>query len=148
MSTHRNQDWWDRYFMEMAKHIASASKDPSTQVGAVIIDSNRAPLSWGYNGLAQRVLDTPERLNNRELKYKLVQHAERNSIVFARKDLRGGTIYTYPFMPCASCAGMIIQAGIIEVVAPRNDNPRWQEDFKLATEQFFEADVDLRLLDM
>jgi hypothetical protein len=42
---------------------------------------------------------------------------------------------------------MVIQAGITEVVAPRNDNPRWQEDFKLTRAMFDEACVKLRLLD-
>jgi dCMP deaminase len=139
---------WDRYFLELAEFISRPSKDPSTKVGSVIVDSDRRIVSTGYNGFARGVIDSPERLNNRDIKYKLVIHAERNAIIFARQDLRGCTIYTWPFMPCAVCAGMIIQSGIARVVAPLNDAPRWQEEFKLSKEQFEEANILLDLFDL
>jgi dCMP deaminase len=133
--------------MGLAKYHSTASKDPSTKVGAIIVDCDRRIVSTGYNGFPRGVQDTTERLNDRETKYKLIVHAERNAIIFARQDLRGCVLYTYPFMPCAPCAGMVIQAGIVEVVAPRNDNPRWQADFKLTQDMFREASVKLRLLE-
>jgi deoxycytidylate deaminase len=46
-------------------------------------------------------------------------------------------------MPCASCAGKLIQAGITEVFAPTSDNPRWQADFKLVEQMFWESGVRL-----
>ncbi len=138
---------WNNRFLYLAKHISQWSKDPSTQVGAVIVDENGSIVSMGYNGLARGVEDSDERLNNRELKYKMIVHAERNAIIFARKDLRGHTIYTWPFMPCAVCASMIIQAGINEVVSVRGEpNPRWEEDFKITEQMFEEAGVKLTLL--
>lgn len=139
---------WDKRFIEMAALISTWSKDPSTKVGAVIVDSNKRVISVGYNGLPARVDDTEERLTNRDLKYKTIVHAERNAIIFARQDLTYSTLYTYPFMPCATCASMVIQAGITEVVAPRNDNPRWQADFELTEQLFNEAGVFLRLLEV
>jgi len=137
---------WDRRFLELARFVSCWSKDPSTKVGAVIVDDNRRIVSTGYNGLPQGVEDTDERLNNRELKYKLIVHGERNAIIFAERCIKGCTLYTWPFMPCASCAGLVIQSGIKRVVAPYSDNPRWVDDFKLSEELFGEAEVELVLL--
>jgi len=140
-------DKWDMRFLQLARFMASFSKDPSTQTGAAIIRPDRTVVSVGYNGLARGVQDSPERLNNREIKYKVICHCERNAIVFARQDVGGCTLYTWPFMSCAACAAIVIQAGIKRCVAPRNDNPRWQEDFKLAQQQFAEAGVTMDFTD-
>lgn len=137
---------WDMRFLEMAKLVSTWSKDPSTQTGAVIVDSKGSIVSLGYNGFARGVEDTPERWNDRDTKYKMVVHCERNAIIFAKKDLTGCTLYTWPFMSCSPCAGMVIQAGIVRVVAPENDNPRWQADFELAKQQFAEAKVIVDLI--
>lgn len=139
---------WDRRFMELAQHIAGWSKDPSTKVGAVIVDSNRRVVSMGYNGFPRGVDDTAERYENRELKYPMICHSERNAILFARQDLTGCFMYT-TFIPCAPCAGIIIQAGLIEVVAPETPPElaeRWKKDLELTTTMFQEAGVRLRLL--
>ena len=117
------------------------SKDPSTKVGAVIVDAKKRVVSTGRNGFAMGIADTPERLNNRELKYKLTIHAERNAIIFAKQDLAKCTIYTFPLAPCASCASIMIQSGIIRVVFPKwhegtiyLEHPRWGEENRLAEE--------------
>lgn len=141
-----NQLKWDLRFLHLAEHIASWSLDPSTQTGAVITDGKRL-VSVGYNGLPKGVEDTHERLHDRELKYALVVHCERNAIIFAQKDLAGCTLYTWPFMSCSVCAGMVIQAGITRVVAPVNDNPRWVDSFVLSTQMFNESGVEVRLVD-
>jgi dCMP deaminase len=142
----RGQEWWDNWFLGLAQYISTASKDPSTKVGAVIVDSDRRVISVGYNGFAKGVKDTDERLNNRELKYKMIVHGEMNAIIFAERSLQGCTLYTYPFMPCSRCASMVIQAGITRVVAPKSDNPRWIEDFKLSEEMFAEAGTEVHLI--
>lgn len=133
--------------MGLAKFVAGWSKDSSTQVGAVVTDSKNRIVSLGYNGLARGVEDKPERLNNRERKYRLIVHAEANAIIFAQCDLTDCTLVTWPFMPCASCAAMVIQSGIKRCVAPFNENPRWIEDFRLSQEMFKEAGVELALLE-
>jgi dCMP deaminase len=137
---------WDLRFLALAKLVSSWSKDPSTQTGAIIVDRDGAVVSLGYNGFARGVEDTPERWNNRELKYPLVVHCERNAIIFAKRDLSGCTLYTWPLMSCSPCAGMVVQAGITRCVAPENDNPRWQADFVLSKQQFAEAGVQLHLI--
>jgi dCMP deaminase len=137
---------WDHRFLDLARYISQWSKDPSTKLGAVVVDGRRV-VSVGYNGFAQGVEDTDERLNNRELKYKMVVHGEMNAIAFAREPLIGYTLYTVPFMPCSVCAGIVIQKGIKRVVASFCDNPRWNEAFKLSEQLFKEAGVELILYD-
>ncbi len=141
------QKKWDARYLDLAKHIAQWSKDPSTQTGAVIVAPNGSIASVGYNGFAAGVEDTPERWNNREIKYKMVVHCERNAIIFAQRDLRGSTLYTWPFMSCSPCAAMVVQAGIKRCVAPHSDNPRWQEDFALSQQQFKEANIVMDFTD-
>ena len=135
---------WDCRFLQMAKLISTWSKDPSTQVGAVIVDDERRIVSLGYNGFPKNICDN-KRLDIREIKYKMVVHAECNALLFASmQPTIDYTIYTYPFMPCPKCAGMIIQSGIGRVVSYENDNQRWAEDFALSREMFKEAGVDLQ----
>jgi dCMP deaminase len=137
---------WDRRFLDMAEHVSDWSKDPSTKVGAVIAKKKRF-VSLGYNGFAKDVIDSEERLNDRDKKYKMIVHGEINAIMFAKKSLKKCTLYTFPFMPCSSCAPIIINSGIKRVVSYKNNNPRWEESFKLSVQQFEEAGVELVLLE-
>jgi dCMP deaminase len=136
---------WDIRYLQLARTVASWSKDPSTKTGAVIVSPENFLVSIGYNGFPRGVEDTSERLNDREQKYKLIVHCERNAIISAKRDLTGSTLYTWPFMSCAPCAGMVIQTGIKRCVAPLNNNPRWQADFELTAKMFSEAGVVLDL---
>jgi dCMP deaminase len=135
---------WDQRFLDMAKLVASWSKDPSTKVGAIISDNNNRIVSIGYNGFPINVNDD-ERLNDRETKYKIIIHAECNALMFANKSVEGYTLYTYPFMPCPKCAGMIIQSGIKRIVSYNNEPERWKNDFKISHQLFDEAEINLTL---
>jgi len=134
---------WDSRFLELARLVSTWSKDPSTQVGAVIADKNRRIMSVGYNGFPRGVHDSIHRLEDRDKKYKFTVHAERNALLFANSRLDDCYLYTYPFMPCSECAGMIIQAGITRVATIINNNERWQESFKITKQMFEEASVTL-----
>lgn len=133
---------WDHRFLGLASFIAGWSKDPSTKVGAVITRGNKI-VSVGYNGFAHGVEDTDARLNEREVKYKLVVHAEPNAIITAKQDLTGCTMYVWPLMPCHACASLIAQAGITKVVTVYDPNPRWADSFELSRMIFREAGVEL-----
>jgi len=133
---------WDLRFLEMARNASTWSKDPSTKVGSIIVDDDKRVISVGYNGFPKGVNDD-ERLDDRQEKYKVIVHAERNALLFANKDVEGCHIYTYPFIPCSVCAGMIIQAGIKRVVSVKNNNLRWQQDFKVSRGLFHESGVTL-----
>ena len=109
---------WDEYFMGVALLAAKRSKDPSTQVGACIVDGNNIIISTGYNGLPIGCSDDEyswEREGS-DTKYQYVVHAELNTILNATgKSLRGARLYVSLF-PCNECAKAIIQSGIKEVI--------------------------------
>ena len=107
--------------MGIALLSAERNKDPSTQVGACIVDSkNNRILSVGYNGFPFGCSDDdfPWDREGETLctKYPYVVHAELNAILNNRGvSLEGSKIYTALF-PCNECAKAIIQSGIREVV--------------------------------
>jgi dCMP deaminase len=135
---------WDYRFLDLAEFISSWSKDPSTKVGAVVTDKNNRIISIGYNGFPQNITDD-ERLEDRDTKYKIIIHGEMNAILFAGRSLSDCTLYTYPFMPCPRCAGIIIQAGISRVVSYNNMPERWQADFEISKSLFLESNVEIKL---
>lgn len=111
---------WDEYFMGVASLSAMRSKDPSTQVGACIVNADKRIISMGYNGMPRCCNDDEfpwdREGNPLESKYLFVCHAELNAILnSAGGNVRGCTVYTTLF-PCNECAKAIIQAGISEVV--------------------------------
>lgn len=141
-------DKWNYRFMELALHISTWSKDPSTKVGCVIVSPEKAILSMGYNGFPRGVNDNiPERQNIREIKYEFVVHAEENAILNAGRRgtrLDGGVLYvTMP--PCTRCAGSIIQSGIKEVIylSPNEQKriPGWRDKLQYSFEMFNESGV-------
>jgi dCMP deaminase len=110
-----NTKLWDFRFLQLAETVASWSKDPSRKVGSVIVDSKRRVLSLGYYGFPRGVSDYPQRYNDRELKLKLVCHAERNALDNSPGSVEGATLYATLF-PCNECVKSIIQRGITKVV--------------------------------
>lgn len=111
---------WDEYFMGVALLAAERSKDPSTQVGACIVNKDKKIISTGYNGMPRGTSDDDvswEREGDfAETKYPYVCHAELNAILNnPGTSLAGCSIYVALF-PCNECAKAIIQSGISEVV--------------------------------
>ncbi len=138
---------WDKRFLDLAKQVASWSKDPSTKTGAVIVDPSRVVVSTGFNGLPQKIRDDPRKLDNRELKYKMIIHAEVNALIFAKRSVEHCTLYIWPFICCSNCASIIIQAGITTVVAPYildEHKDRWEENLTLSRAMFHEAMVVIK----
>jgi dCMP deaminase len=147
---------WIRRFIDLAAHVAGWSKDPSSQVGAVIIRPDRSVASVGFNGLPRGVSDDTARLADRDQKLLYTVHAELNAILAAREPLHGCSIVVYPFQPCAACAAAIIQAGISEVICPKipdsytrpgdmsKASTRWADSFHAARTMFHEAGTVVR----
>jgi dCMP deaminase len=139
---------WDRRFLDLAEHIGGWSKDPSTKTGCVIVRPDRTVASFGYNGFPRGVSDFEERLADRQVKYAMVVHAEANAVLSAYERLAGYTAYTH-LAPCSSCAGLLIQAGIVRVVAPHStvyQLERWADSFNVARTMLDEAGVALDLI--
>ncbi len=140
-------DIWNRRFLELASYISNWSKDPSTKVGAVIVDQNRRIISTGYNGFPIGVSDDFERLENREFKYKAILHAEENAIMFAKRDLSNCSLYVSSLPPCSHCASLIIQSGIKNVYTWDQEIPdRWIGSISVTEVMFRESGVRLNYL--
>lgn len=136
---------WDFRYLEMARLAASWSKDPSTQTGAVIVRPDNSVASVGYNGFPRGIEDTPERYEDRETKYSYIIHCEMNAVLSAHTNVRGNTLYTWPFLSCDRCAVHMIQAGITRVVAPscpKDKADRWEPILSESKRRFEEAGVE------
>lgn len=141
---------WDDFYINLAKTISQKSKDPSTKVGAVIVDEKNRVVSLGYNGFPRGIVDSLERYENRPLKYELIIHAELNAIIFGGHKCEGSTLYTWPMISCTRCAAVAIQSGIKKFVAPimtEELQPRWGEQVKLTELIMAEAGTILRYTD-
>ena len=121
-TTEKRSDYlsWDEYFMGVALLAAQRSKDPSTQVGACIVDARKKVVGVGYNGFPTGCSDDDLPWAREgaflDTKYPYVCHAELNAVLNSiNGDLHGCSIYVALF-PCNECAKVIIQSGIREVV--------------------------------
>ncbi len=110
---------WDEYFMGIAILSSERSKDPSTRVGACIVNDENKILSMGYNGapigFSDDIMPWAREGNNLDTKYPYVCHSELNAILNCPTSVRGARCYVTLF-PCNECAKAIIQSGIKEVI--------------------------------
>lgn len=137
---------WDECFMQMADLIAQRSKDPSTQVGAVIVNQNNVVVGMGYNGWP-RGIEADELPWEREgeldeTKYAYVVHAEVNAIYNSNAQTKDCKIYVKLF-PCNECAKAIIQNGITEVIY-EDDKYHDLPAFRASRKLFEKADIKTR----
>lgn len=117
---------WDEYFAEIATLASTRSTCIRRKVGAVIVRDNML-LSTGYNGVPRGINHCTSQSCIRNVKnipsgtqldICLGLHAEQNAIIHAAKNginIDNSIIYCTTF-PCITCAKMIINCGINEVV--------------------------------
>ena len=134
--------WVDR-MMELSRHVSTWSRDPSTKVGAVVVDvMSKKVLGMGFNGFPRGVNDLQERYDDRPTKYKMVVHAEVNALLNANGPVQGCALFcTYP--PCSECCKYVIQTGIVFIVCPPAIDPRWKESFETTRIMCEEAGVHI-----
>lgn len=138
---------WDRRFLNLAAHVAAWSKDPSTKVGAVLVDADRRVISTGYNGFPRGVRDKSELYANKSMKYARVVHSEVNAVLNAIVSPRGSTLYTTKAC-CNECAKVVIQAGVSRVVMPGyDDSARWSQAAAVSLEMFQQAGLRVLLVE-
>jgi dCMP deaminase len=151
MKTNYPNEKWHRFYLGLAKYYSTASKDPSTQVGAVVVTPYNRVVGLGYNGFGPGINDDKSRYNNRELKYKLVTHAEVNACTSAGDKARGSILYVYPSFAqppiCNECCKVAIAMGIATIVGfvANADDPRalrWIESIQLARTMCDEAGIN------
>lgn len=123
MKTPQNE--WDRRFLRLALEVRSWVKGPDLGVGAVIVNADRRPVSFGYSGLPKGMCDDTPLLTDPTFKDRHMVHAELNAILNATSSLRFCTIYVTK-APCAACCSAIVQADISRVVSPQPDEGRWK----------------------
>ena len=140
---------WDEYFIEIMEAVAMRATCDRGRSGAVIVKDKHI-LATGYVGSpagtkhcdeAGHEIATNIGDDGRESKHCIrTAHAEQNAIVHAARvgiALLGGTLYCN-MTPCYACAKMIINAGIVRVVAKRDYHAgdRSKEIFKEAGVKF------------
>lgn len=148
-SSDANEKKWDARFLDLATFVAQWSKDPSTKVGAVIVDDKRRIIALGYNGFPRGVDDDPKLYADRTTKYPMVVHAELNAILNALGPVEGCTLYVTPLSPCSECAKAIIQAGIHRLVISRQaaaGADRWGDSTKIGWMMMDEAGLNVGYL--
>lgn len=148
MSSRNDFVTWDAYFMLSAKLAAERSKDPCTQVGAVVVNQDNRIVATGYNGMPRGFPDDIGlwgKSSNNEIhtKYPFVVHAEANAVAnwYHRDPNQQYRMYVTLY-PCNSCAKLIVQSGIKEVIYA-NAPKVWKPCYDASTMIFQMADVEL-----
>ena len=147
---------WDEYFLEIMYTIGKRSTCDRGRSGCVITRNNRI-VATGYVGSPAGTkhcdevgheMHTVTHPDGKQSQHCIrTAHAEQNAIVHAARvgaSLEGSTMYSN-MAPCYACAKMIINAGIIRVVA-KNDyhaSARSKEIFKEAGIEFEVINKDI-----
>lgn len=126
---------WDTYFMDIAYMAATRSRCTRRKVGSVLVQGKRL-MGSAYNGAPMGVEDCSEAgcLIVEEFEANMVDgseqmvrkercirtiHAEQNLLLFTdRSDREGSTVYVTD-QPCWTCANMLANSGISEIVFHR-----------------------------
>lgn len=127
---------WDTYFMDIAYMVSTRSQCPRRHVGAVLVQGKKL-LGTAYNGAPMGVPDCteagcmiaeqlelvihPEGTEEMVKKERCIRtiHAEQNLLLFTdRMDREGATVYVTD-QPCWTCANMLANSGVKEIVFHR-----------------------------
>ncbi|WP_027091183.1 deoxycytidylate deaminase [Cohnella thermotolerans] len=126
---------WDTYFMDIAFMVSTRSRCPRRHVGAVLVQGKKL-LGTAYNGAPMGVPDCseagcmiveeyepaagdPSSVVKKQRCIRTI-HAEQNLLLFTdRIDREGSTVYVTD-QPCWTCANMLANSGISEIVYHRN----------------------------
>ncbi|BFH12716.1 dCMP deaminase family protein [Paenibacillus melissococcoides] len=134
MTTSVRKDW-DTYFMDIAYMVSTRSRCPRRHVGAVLVQGKKL-LGTAYNGAPMGVpdcseagcmiveqyekiaVDGEEQMVKKERCIRTI-HAEQNLLLFTdRIDREGSTVYVTD-EPCWTCANMLANSGVTEIVYHR-----------------------------
>jgi len=126
---------WDTYFLDIAYMVSTRSQCPRRHVGAVLVQGKKL-LGTAYNGAPMGVpdcseagcmlveqyepvlVDGKEQVIKKEHCIRTI-HAEQNLLLFTdRRDREGSTVYVTD-QPCWTCANMLANSGIGEIVYHR-----------------------------
>ncbi|AEI42704.1 deoxycytidylate deaminase [Paenibacillus mucilaginosus] len=126
---------WDTYFMDIAYMASTRSQCGRRHVGAVLVQGKKL-LGTAYNGAPMGVPDCSEagcmlveefELVNADGGEQVVKkqrcirtiHAEQNLLLFTDREDREGSVVYVTDQPCWTCANMLANSGIAEIVYHR-----------------------------
>lgn len=136
-------------FMNLALAYSEMSPDPSTKVGAIIVNEGQV-IGWGCNHVPKQISYTREMIQDREWKYSRVIHAEHDALSCIGSHSLFWPVMYVTHHPCDRCAISIIHAGIRQVYT-RTVSPemfeRWP-GMKVASKMFLEAKIPVTLLEL
>jgi dCMP deaminase len=144
---------WTDYFRTIVHTVKLKSKDESTQIGAVVVNSDNAIVSTGYKSFPRGINDCVSERQERPEKYFWMEHAERNALYNAARigvSTKGCTMYLTCSVSCTDCARGIINSGISKVVMEREGGakgPIWEGHEKRSLQMFKEASVEVEYYD-
>jgi len=136
---------WQQRWFRRAIETGKWSKDEKHKIGCIIVDDDNIELSGGFNGFPRQVEDDDRLLyKNRDIKNRIIIHAEANAVASAARkgrSLLNGTAFCTQ-APCSQCAGLLIQAGVQALYFFSNTTLHWGESIKIAKDILTEAGVD------
>ncbi|WEK53092.1 MAG: cytidine/deoxycytidylate deaminase family protein [Candidatus Cohnella colombiensis] len=128
---------WDTYFMDIAFMVSTRSRCPRRHVGTVLVQGKKL-LGTAYNGAPMGVQDCseagcmiveeftapPDDSPSSEMikKQRCIRtiHAEQNLLLFTDRVDREGSVVYVTDQPCWTCANMLANSGIVEIVYHRS----------------------------
>ncbi|MFC5532077.1 deoxycytidylate deaminase [Cohnella yongneupensis] len=133
---------WDTYFMDIAFMVSTRSRCPRRHVGTVLVQGKKL-LGTAYNGAPMGVHDCSEAgcmiveefvasdtgMIKKERCIRTI-HAEQNLLLFTDRVDREGSVVYVTDQPCWTCANMLANSGIVEIVYHRP----YQKDFDKVNE--------------
>jgi dCMP deaminase len=142
-----------RKYLLLAQETANIfSKDESTKVGAIFLaNGSHHIISMGYNGMPRGFDETKKERWERPVKYKYVEHAERNAIYNACRNGSSleDSIAIVTLFPCCDCMRAIIQSGVKSIVTPSipiSISDEWKDNFKYSKEMADECDINIKMI--
>lgn len=97
--------------MDIALAVSAKSKDPNTQVGAVLVSAEDKVVATGYNGMVKGAVEK----QMWDPKHPYVIHAEMNALLYAGREARGCQMFV-THAPCSQCLKHLLQAGVHVVI--------------------------------
>lgn len=133
--------------LSIAREVAQQSRDPSTKVGAVIVDAtNNSIVSSGFNRFPFGHVDSPDLYEDRQYKYANIIHAEVNALNLLPYRPINFLLYT-SFHPCIDCVEAIARSGVSAVYCPAFDpteRPDWAERIKSSRRRAAELGLQIK----
>lgn len=142
----RKRPTWDETWLEVANIVAHRSSCTRAKVGAAVVDPRQRIVATGYNGPAAPYpadTDLPcnywckrsEEGHSKERGYGFdcpAIHAEANALLYKDR-VEDATLYV-THTPCADCAKLVSNAGIVAVVLPEDQKDERTESHKYLRE--------------